>query len=66
MLSSFEKNFRKNYIDFAIFKFLKKLLKSHGVTSRKNWVKLWEFFGKIFLKFGNFFLKFVLQYIKQV
>ena len=47
MLSSFE----KNYINFAIFKFLKKLVKVGDGTFPKKWVKFWKFF----LKFGKIF-----------
>ena len=32
-------------------------MQSHGVTSRKKWIKLWEFFKKIFLKFEKNFFK---------
>ena len=36
MLSSFEKKFLKNYINFVIFKFWKKFVKSHELHLEKK------------------------------
>ena len=55
MLSNFEKNFLKKLYRFSNFQILKKLVKVHGVTFPKKWVKFWKFFGKIFLKFVKIF-----------
>ena len=41
----------ENIISILQFSNFKKLVKVHGVTSRKNWVKFWKFFFEIWENF---------------